>query len=372
LKTKITYIISNINKALAYEWIVEEIDQSIFELSFILLNNGNSFLEDYLIKSNIKVYRINYASKKNIPLTVLKIGAFLLKNKTDIVHANLFDANFSGLIAAKLVGIKKRIYTRHHSTYHHTYFPKAVKWDKLSNFLATDIVAISENVKHVLIDLENVPRQKITKIHHGFKIKEFSQKNTLIVDSLTKKYNPENKFPVIGVISRFIELKGVQYIIPAFRELLNKYPNALLLLFNATGDFSKQIDNHLTTLPENSFKKTTFENDIVSLYHLFDMFVHVPINNHCEAFGQTYIESMASGTPLIATKSGIGNEILIDGVNAIVVPYKNGEAIYKAMITILEDDKIKNIIIDNAKREVKNEFELATMITSIKNLYLKS
>ena len=43
-------------------------------------------------------------------------GELLLKIKPHTVHTHLFDANLSGLMAAKLLGIKKRIYTRHHST----------------------------------------------------------------------------------------------------------------------------------------------------------------------------------------------------------------------------------------------------------------
>lgn len=367
---KITYIVSNIDKAIAFEWICEQLDKTKFEISFILLNNGISYFEEYLIRTKVKVFRIDYKSKKDLPLTLLKLILFLKKNKTEIVHTHLFDATFSGLIAAKLCGIKKRIYTRHYSSYHHQYFPKAVKWDKLINNLATDIIAISEVVKDVLVRSEHVDPEKISLIYHGFKLNEFLEKDFKIIEFLNQTYNPTNKKPVIGVISRFTELKGVQYIIPAFKELLKINPNALLLLFNALGDYESELDKLLEELPITSYKKICFENEIISLYHLFDVFIHVPINSNIEAFGQTYIECMASGVPLIATKSGIANEILIDRENAKIVDYKNSHAIYIAIQLLLNDSALCTRITENAKKIIVEKFQLRTMIQKLESLYL--
>ncbi len=368
---KIVYIISNINKAIAFEWIAEELDKTKFELNFILLNPKESYLEEYLNKLNINVKRINYNSKRDIPLSILRIIYFLLLNKPSVVHTHLFDASFIGLIAAKLCGIKKRIYTRHYSTYHHDFFPNAVKWDKLNNKFATRIIAISEVVKDVLISKEGVAPEKISLVYHGFKLNKFSEYDNDVIEKLKSKYNPTNKRPVIGVISRFTELKGIQFIIPAFSKLLNQYPDALLLLFNASGDYEKEINKLLSELPKETYLKVVFENEITSIYHLFDVFIHVPINDTIEAFGQTYIESMASGIPLIATKSGIGNEILINNDNSIVVPYKNSEAIYKAIALLFSDSELKNKITNNAKNTVAQKFEIHVMIEKLETIYLQ-
>ena len=116
LKTHITYIISNINKALAFEWIAEYLDKEKFELNFILLNSEDSELECYLTKNNISVERITYRGKRDIPKAIFRTCKIFKKHKTNIVHTHLFDANLVGLFAAWLTQIPKRIYTRHHST----------------------------------------------------------------------------------------------------------------------------------------------------------------------------------------------------------------------------------------------------------------
>ena len=156
MQKRITYVISDIDRAIAFEWICEQIDKTKFELSFVLLNDSDSYFEEYLIKSQINYVRINYKRKLDLPFTLLKLIMYLKKNQTEIVHAHLFNATFLGMIASKLCGINKRIYTRHYSTYHHQYFPNSVKWDKLNNTLATNIVAISDVVKNVLVEKEKV------------------------------------------------------------------------------------------------------------------------------------------------------------------------------------------------------------------------
>lgn len=366
----VTYIISDINKSIAFEWITECIDKNNFELSFILINSENAYLKSYLEEKNIAVYTVSCKRKYNITGAVWKCCSILKKIKPDVVHCHLIMANLIGLTAAKLVGIKSRIYTRHHSDYHHVYFPGAVKWDKYCNRLATQIISISDNVSEILIKRENVPQNKILKIWHGFDVKKFSNPELQKVELLRDQYNDKRKHPVIGVISRAISLKGIQYIIPAYRKLIESYPNALLLLFNAEGDYEEEINRLLSELPDDNYKKISFENDITNLYQVFDLFIHVPISPSVEAFGQTYIEALASGIPLIATKSGIANEILINKINALIVPFKNSEAIYGAMIELLENDNLRHELIKNARETVEERFSIQNMITALEKLYL--
>ncbi len=372
MSLRVTYVISNINKALAFEWIAEEINSKKIELSFVLLNPTTTELELYLKKKGHSVKAIVYRGKRDIPLAILKTLLFLVKQKTQVVHAHLFDANIIGLFAAKLCGIKKRIYTRHHSSYHHQYFPKAVKYDKLCNYLATDIVAITEGVKQLLIEKEYVLAHKVIVIHHGFRLELFETANSINeIQSLKIKYSTEHHYPVIGVISRYTEWKGIQYIIPAFRQLLVSYPNAKLVLANASGDYKPKIQALLKDIPSPNYVEIEFENNIFNLYQVFDVFVHVPIDHHSEAFGQIYVEALAAGIPSVYTLSGIANDFIKDQQNALVVDYKNTDAIVEAVQEIVKNTSLRDTMIKNGKRNVADYFQLRTMIEKLELLYLK-
>jgi glycosyltransferase involved in cell wall biosynthesis len=222
-----------------------------------------------------------------------------------------------------------------------------------------------------LIDWEKVPANKIELIPHGFLLKNFSSPSEEIVTNLRKKYDIIGRRPVIGVISRFIELKGVHYIIPAFHEVLSTYPDAVLLLFNAEGDYSKSISHLLSSLPQKNYRTILFEPEIAAAYHLMDVCIHVPIANHLEAFGQVYIESLAAGVPLVCTLSGIANDIMIHKKNSWIVPYENASEIANGIRSILFDDPLRENIIHGGKETVQ-AFSLQRMIENLEKMYDRS
>jgi len=365
----VTYIISNIHKSLAFEWIAEGLDPKKFTVSFILLNPGDSELETFLRKNHFRVERVRYTGKKNIPKAVLKVYRILKRQKCDVVHTHLFDANMVGLPAAKLAGVKKRVHTRHHSSYHHEYHPKAVRYDRYINRWSTHIIAISEIVKKILVEKENVDPKKVRLVYHGFPLNSIYNQPENEVSELKKKYNPYSGRPVIGVISRYTHWKGIQYIIPAFKELLKKHPDALLILANANGEYSQEIKKQLHDLPHRNFTEIEFEHNIFALYKLFDVFVHVPINQQVEAFGQVYVEALAAHVPSVFTLSGIANEFIEHGSNALVVNYGDSSAIYDAIDKILNDDNLKKTLVMNGVASIQEKFELKKMISSLENIY---
>lgn len=371
-KKNVVYVLYQIDKAPAFEWIIDSLDKNKFNLTFILLGvDSGTYIENYCINKNISYYRVDYYGKKDVVKCIIKFCKLFLKIKPDIVHTHLFEACLIGLTAAKLLGIKKRIYTRHHSTYHHVYFPKAVKYDKYINSLATDIVAISEVVKDVLIDKENVPPNKISLIHHGFNLSVFENTDIQLVSQMRLKYNARKQRPVIGVISRYIHWKGIEYAIDAFERLLHQFPDALLILANARGQYKEAIQKKLNTIPKDNFIEIPFEIHVEALYRLFDIYIHIPIDKDAEAFGQTYVESLACGIPMVATLSGVANEFLVDKKNALVVPYKDADSVYNAIIEILNNPVLREQLIENGKRDVSQLFSLNLMIEKLTALYLK-
>jgi glycosyltransferase involved in cell wall biosynthesis len=369
MKKNITIVLSNIFRAVTHEWMIEMLDKEKFNISFILMNPIDSAMEDYLKKNNIKHIRINYRGKKDLLKAIFSIFFFLRKNKTDVIHTHLFDANIAGLIAAYFALVRKRIYTRHHSIYHHRFFPKAVKYDRLANYLATDIIAISENVNDILLKMENVNPSKIRLVHHGFRFADFDSVTDERIEILKNRYNAKNKYPVVGVISRLTWWKGVQHIIPAFKKLLKDYPDALLIIANAGGDYKKEITKLLNELPGENHIEIEFESDFIALYKLFDVFVHVPVDNQSEAFGQTYVEALASGIPSVFTLSGIGSEFVKHKHNAWVVDYENEEDIYTGIKTLLSNRSLAEKITIEGKKEARGLFAVEKMISSFEKIY---
>ncbi len=368
-KIKITYILFQIEKALGFEWVADNINKDKFELSIISIGvSENSIFEQFCKIRGIEFHRIEYHTKKDIFAATLKTFFLLRKIKPKAVHCHIFEANLIGLTAALLAGIKMRIYTRHHSTYHHSTSPSGVKYDKYCNKIATHIIAISENVKSVLVNMEGVSPKKAYLVHHGFDLPFFYNISDDRQKQVQQKYNPDNRHPVVGVVSRYTRWKGIIYIINAFIQLLEKYPEALLVLANAKGE-DKEIQDAIKKLPEKNYVEIVFENDNAALFKMFDVFVHVPIDAEIEAFGQIYIEALAVGVPCVFTLSGVSREFVKDGENALVVDFHNEEQIYHAVDRILEDADLRNKLVENGKKSIEKNFSLQLFIEKLETIY---
>lgn len=364
----IVYIISLVEKSVAFECIAAAL-QKRYKLAFLLLNPGISPLEKFLMEKGIEVIRFKFAGKSDYPRVFLSVLFYLLRRRPKAVHAHLLDAQLLGLMGGWLTRIPKRIYTRHTSTYHHVYFRSGIKYDKWSNWLATHVVSVSQATDYTLSILENVKKEKIRKIYHGFHLADYTNVHSERMNALKVRWSIAERRPVIGVIARHIEWKGIQYIIPAFARLLDDYPSAMLILANARGPFQPHLMKQLATLPVSSFVMVPFEEDIVSLYAMFDVYVHVPVDAHCEAFGQTYVEALAAQIPSVFTKSGVGAEFLEHAKNAWVVNFRDSEGIYHGMLNLLKNRKLQEELKKEGYDSVKGLFDLGTMTRKLETLY---
>ena len=368
---RITFIISNVSKAIAFEWITDELSQKGFKISFLILGNSKpTEFTNYLEENGVSYQTFTLGSKLKWFSLIYQLYSSLKELKPDLVHTHLVEASLLGLIAAKCAGIKLRISTRHHSTFHHQYHPKAVLYDRVINRLSTKIIAISPNVKKVLIENENVVPSKVTLIPHGFDLEAFARVSNNRVELLREKYHIPNNAYVVGSIGRYFSLKGIQYLITAFTHFKKQVPNAHLCLFNAKGPFKNELHILLKELNEEDYTEVQFESDLFAIYQLFDVYVHVPINDQIEAFGQTYVEALAAARASIFTLSGIAPEFVRDGQNAIVVPFEDMEAIYLAMKRLYEDHDLKKRLEANGPKSV-GDYGLSDYIDKIERLYLQ-
>lgn len=359
---RVTYIISDVDKALAFEWLARGLERK-FDLSFILIGKPESIFSQFLKEHSIRFYEIGNTKYPSRIKKWVQLFWILVKEKPDVVHTHLWNANLLGLSSAWLLNIEKRIYTRHHACVHYHDFPSGRKWDILCNRLATHIVAISKNVEEILIDWDKADKRKIKLIHHGFDFQYFNSVSKERVDQLVDKYClPEHSFPVVGVISRYMKWKGVQYVIFAFQKVRENYPSAKLVLANAHGEYEKTIKDLLQSLPRDSFIEINFEEDLAALYRLFDVFVHVPIDAHAEAFGQTYIEALLTQTPSVFTLSGIAREFVVHKKNAWVVDFESTDQIAEGIKEILENGVLRE--------QLKHEGEVAARQFSLKGYIL--
>ena len=378
-KTKILFVTSSSNRWPNLEWLCQYLPDEQFEVAFVVLHEGKAACSQYLRATGVTVLEVHYTGKLS-PLLVkgikmfkaaLDIAKLCRQYHYDIVHAQFYQACIPALLGAKLAGVQYRIYTRHYAA-----DPpgEPQSWrrrvsERCINALSTGIVAPSLEVVKQLVVEEAVAKEKVQLVHHGFDLKLFTDIPDEDIQRMRKKHGIRSDGPVIGVVSRYCFIKGIQYILPAFKRLLESYPNAQLVLASADGEYEPQLRPLLNALPRDSYAELTFEEDVFTLFQTFDVFVHVPIAPNLEAFGQVFIEALASGIPSLFTSAGITSEVINHKQHAWVVPHKDTDAIHDGLKALLEDPQLRLRLAREGKLLVEERFGVDTMIDAMKRFY---
>ncbi len=364
---RVVYILAGIEKAVAFEWVADLLDLEKFELTFVLLNPGPSALEDELARRSIRCERVRYRGYRDLLSALWRTTRLLWRIRPQTVHAHLLSANIVGLIAASILRVPQRVYTRHHSTFHHDYAPRWVVVDRFLNGLATHVIAISENVHFVLREMERVPESKIRSVCHGFQIEDFDDITVERLEVLRERHAIRPAYPLIGIVARYIAWKGIDGIVEAAQVVLREYPEALFVFANARGD--PAVRAVVKTLPDENYLEIPFESDMFALYQLFDVYVHTPVDPHIEAFGQTYVEALAARVPSVFTLSGVGSEFIEDERNALVVPHRAPMRTAEAILRILGDPALAGRLAERGRRDVESRFRAQGMVDALEKLY---
>lgn len=193
------------------------------------------------------------------------------------------------------------------------------------------VVTCSPSTKYDLVQ-DGIPAENIRVIRPGL------GDDFLKFEPVAKKFSN----PTITCISRFRRYKGLHYPVRAMKFVLEKVPNARLVIVGngnpeevlnevAQTKYSKSVDILVRRPNEWNDEKRT----LLSKSHL------LIIPSVREGYGIVVLEANACGTPAIGwTVAGLQDSI-IDGQTGILVPYGNTELLSERITDFLVDDTLR-------------------------------
>jgi glycosyltransferase involved in cell wall biosynthesis len=159
--------------------------------------------------------------------------------------------------------------------------------------------------------------------------------------------------------------KGLINLIQAFSKLAPHYPHLHLLIGvgkaseNLKTEFEAAYEMLMGYIKIHNIENQTivkmFELDeMPDVYRGSDMFV-LPAEKN-ETLGQTFIEAMACGLPVIGAKTGGIPEIITDSYNGYLVPPDDSSVLAQRIEKIINDDVIKEKFILAGIKTVEENF----------------
>jgi glycosyltransferase involved in cell wall biosynthesis len=157
---------------------------------------------------------------------------------------------------------------------------------------------------------------------------------------------------IIGMVARLAAEKGVEYLVEAMPEILKRFPMARVL---HVGPMIKALGEHWT------FLGILPPAELSAFYRQCEVTV-LPSTNSTESFGIVQVESMACGTPVVASDlPRVPQPVRMTGMGR-VVPIADAHALAEAICDVLDHPEhyrgdVNGVIRRFSSQHIAEEYE---------------
>jgi glycosyltransferase involved in cell wall biosynthesis len=304
------------------------------------------------------------------PLRSLLVAGALRREirriRPDILHFFLPEPYLVGSLAAAGFGGLARIMSRRSLSHYQRNHPLLGRIERWLHRSIDGLIALSSAVAVQLVEECGHP-EKVGIIHNGIVLPPLPDAQTRaafrhaleIADDAFVIAVVANLFPYKGHADLLVALAGI-------RERLHR-PWRLMVIGRDEGIGATlreqaealNIDQNVLWLGERL--------DASTLLAAADMGV---LPSHQEGFAMSLIEKMAQGLPVVATRAGGPNDIIVDGESGRLVPVADPAALGAAIFDLYEDAGLRARLGVGARLRVERMFTLETCLRRYRNLYL--
>lgn len=268
------------------------------------------------------------------PQALGKLRAFCLEKSIQIIHSHDAASQFTGALLRLRMPRLRLLMTFHRSLD----FESATVVDRVRNAFAgamsQSVVTLSRERRTHYLERNFIDSRKVVLIPNGIDIERFHpdpQNRSLV----RRELGLDDATIVFGTVGHFGLEKGVDVVLQAWKILQERpHTQRLVLVIVGTGSEPDQerIRRLAASCPAGSVTFTGFRPDPERFHQAFDIYVHAARTDACPL---AVLEAMASGLPLVGTAVGGLKDIVVSGLNGLLVPSESTSQLADGMERML-------------------------------------
>ncbi|MDR0681006.1 MAG: glycosyltransferase family 4 protein [Dysgonamonadaceae bacterium] len=312
--------LNKLNKISPLETFIDPLEKFAFGTTF----RGKKKIFNFMEKKFPNKYQ-NYESK-NKEISI----AYLKKQDFDIFHPTYYDDYF-----LEYIGNKPFVLTIHDMI--HELYPEMINDTLLSirkthlAKKAAHIIAISENTKKDIIDILDVPEEKISIVYHASSLIEGKRTVNL----------PPNYFLYVGERKNY---KNFFFFALSIEQILKNQKDIYVV---CTGrPFDTNEIQFLTELNIRDNFISVFVKD-EEMFNVYNQAIAFVFPSYYEGFGIPILEAFESSCPIILSDTSCFPEIAQDC--ALYFSPKNIKQLRQCLEKIIDDSSLKASLINKGK-----------------------
>ena len=343
--------------------LLTRMDPGRFDVSVVALSDGSA-----VRKLRRAATEVSVIDEPDDAIAVGALTAHLADVRPDVIHNHMFRAEVLGTKAA--VALDE---AGHHRPYVvstvHSSRVRSVEDRALLRSLTPSmdhLVAVSRAIEEKLAGEGRIipGGPPVSLIYNGVDLERYYHQEPCC--TLRDAYGMEPGSQIVGVVARLEPEKGHQTLLAAWPRVLRRVPDAYLLI---VGEGSLRDALEAQARSVRVAHRVVFagrRDDVPAVTAALDVAV---LPSHREAQGLTILEAMALSRPVVASDVGGIPEMIEDGVTGLLVPANDHEALADAIIRLLTDHPLADMIARAGHDLVHDRFCVERMVDAIQAIY---
>jgi glycosyltransferase involved in cell wall biosynthesis len=287
----------------------------------------------------------------------------------DVMHMHLtsYYGGTWALLAARLAGVKTVLCTEHLPLEQPLPRVACMVRDLFTRNL-DGVVCVSEVNRKARAAHIYTPDYKTIVVNNGIDVSGFTASSPTEAAELRQRLGIPADAPVVGTVVRFVEEKGLPYLMEAMPRVLERASGAYLLMVG-DGPLRADLERRAQELGyADRVVITGFQEDPRQFLSLIDAFV-LPVPFGSASIG--LLEAMAMSRAVVITFGEEGDAV-IDGVTGLRPPPRNPEALAAAILRIITDPEFERRLGTQARQRIEEHFSSKSMATQLLGLYQRT
>jgi glycosyltransferase involved in cell wall biosynthesis len=300
--------------------------------------------------------------KASLPIALWRLLQIIRSSDYAVVHTHLLKADAMGAVAATLAAVP--VISTKHNDERALLNPLVSVTHGLVSRLNSRIIVISRHVEGFVRTHGRAPTARLTHVPYGMTLTGEERTDT------AETHDPE-RGPQFISVGRLDPQKGYETLLCAVAFVLREVPEFTLLIAGDTQHGGSGYHASLLKLSaelgiSNNVTFLGVRRDVDSLLAQADGFV---LASRWEGFGLVFLEAMAAGKPVVATRVSAVPEVVADGETGLLVPADDPKALALALLALIHDPTNAVRMGQAGRARVLSEFSAAAMVERTIDVY---
>jgi glycosyltransferase involved in cell wall biosynthesis len=353
--------------------VIRNLSPSQFESEAATLVGEANICPPEYAASGIRHTVLGGRSRRDYPLTAVRLAALLKHREIDILHAHHFDPNALAWLATHLHRATRLVVGRQYSDYIYKYSSGAKRQALLAvehivNSHASRVIVPSRRVRDILVHRQGVDATKVDVIPYAFDPSRYPLPTDEQREHRRDDLGIGSRFAV-ATVGRLNSAKGHQYMLQAILQVRRELPDLVWVLVG-DGPDRRELERVIRREDlDDSVHLLGWQMDVPHVMNAMDAVVQPSVE---EGFGQVMIEALWMERALVVTNVSGAAELLSDGKDCLLVPTADPTALAEALRALYTDASLCKRLGAEGRKHVEARLSIPAIIPDYERSYLRT